>query len=484
MKKFQISYLFYTIFLDFLAIFLSFNSLYLIRQSSFVQNWLGLITETSNFMSYSDFSFFVLKAIFLFYLIMFLVGGYSFAIKDRLKHHFAFISKACLLWSSFTFLYFLLMQVVPFSRSIVIFSFFLSFFTIVFFRKLFLCYKNKLASLDKNKLRVLIISSDKGKFNDYLNDFLKDSRYSLVSVLANFDCDAKFDSFSTFQEFVNSSLKVDVIVDLDSREYFMKSEILSYARFNQIEYSFVPGIHEFRKFNFQYDFEHNFSELTLIPSKLNGWHLVLKRGFDIIGSLILILILSPFFAIVAILIKLESKGPVFFINDDFGNPIFRIGQNKNPFIMYKFRTMRNKSHSLRYTDLSDRDFRKDSPMVKIKNDPRVTKLGAFLRRFDIDELPQLFNVLLGDMSFVGPRPHLEEEVLKYQDHHNFVFTIKPGITGLPQISGRSDLDFEEEIILDSNYIQNWTFLLDLKILFKTPFVVFIGHGEQSNVAKK
>tara|TARA_Y100001970_G_scaffold39866_1_gene49113 strand:- start:5615 stop:5986 length:372 start_codon:yes stop_codon:yes gene_type:complete len=123
-------------------------------------------------------------------------------------------------------------------------------------------------------------------------------------------------------------------------------------------------------------------------------------------------------------------------------------------------------------------------MVKIKNDPRVTRLGKFLRRFDIDELPQLLNVLLGDMSLVGPRPHLKEEVERYQNHHNFVFTIKPGITGLPQISGRSDLDFESEIVLDSNYIQNWTFYLDLKILLKTPFVVFVSHGEQADVAKK
>ena len=247
---------------------------------------------------------------------------------------------------------------------------------------------------------------------------------------------------------------------------------------------FVPGIEEFSKFNFEYDFEHNYSELTLIPSRLVGWHIVAKRAFDLIVSFLLLLILTPFLLLVTLLIKLESKGPVFFTKDDDGNPVYRIGQNKNPFIMYKFRTMRNNSHSMRYNELSENDLRKDSPMVKIQNDPRVTRLGKFLRRFDIDELPQLINVLKGDMSLVGPRPHLQEEVAKYSDYHNFVFTIKPGITGLPQISGRSDLDFEDEVLLDSKYIESWSFTLDLKILLKTPIVVFIGHGEQASVAKK
>ena len=484
MKKYQIFYLFYSIFLDSIAIFLSFNSLYLIRQTQIAQEYLGLITQSSNFMPFLDFTFFVLKVVVLFCVIMFIVGGYSFSIKDRLKHHFSFISKASVLWSSFVFLYFLLMRSVPFSRSIVIFSFLLSFFVIVFFRSLMLKSKIKTASLDQNKTKVLIISSDLSQFDNYFTQFQKDTRFRLVGLLSNFKSDLKVNHFKSFGEFVKSCLKVDVIVDLDSREHFMKSDILAFARYNQVEYSFVPGIEEFSKFNFEYDFEHNYSELTLIPSRLVGWHIVAKRAFDLIVSLLLLLILSPFLLLVAFLIKLESKGPVFFTKGDDGNPVYRIGQNKNPFIMYKFRTMRNNSHSMRYNELSESDLRKDSPMVKIQNDPRVTRLGKFLRRFDIDELPQLINVLKGDMSLVGPRPHLQEEVAKYSDYHNFVFTIKPGITGLPQISGRSDLDFEDEVLLDSKYIESWSFTLDLKILLKTPIVVFLGHGEQASVAKK
>ena len=116
-------------------------------------------------------------------------------------------------------------------------------------------------------------------------------------------------------------------------------------------------------------------------------------------------------------------------------------------------------------------------LAGIKNDPRITKIGSFIRRTSIDELPQLFNVLKGEMSLVGPRPHLPEEVAKYQKHHKFVLTLKPGITGMAQISGRSDLDFEKEVKLDTYYIENWSLLLDLKILIKTILVIFKRYEE-------
>ncbi|HQA63805.1 MAG TPA: sugar transferase [bacterium] len=118
-----------------------------------------------------------------------------------------------------------------------------------------------------------------------------------------------------------------------------------------------------------------------------------------------------------------------------------------------------------------KNLRAGTPMMKFEKDPRVTRVGRFIRRFSIDELPELFNVLAGKMSLVGPRPHEVEEVAKYQNHHRKVLTIRPGITGMAQVSGRSDLDFEEEIRLDTWYMENWSPKLDLMILFKTPVAV-------------
>lgn len=126
---------------------------------------------------------------------------------------------------------------------------------------------------------------------------------------------------------------------------------------------------------------------------------------------------------------------------------------------------------MRYKELAKFNQRGDGPMVKIANDPRVTRVGRFIRRFSIDELPELFMVFVGKMSLVGPRPHLPEEVEKYQRHHKKALTIKPGITGLAQISGRSDLSFEDEVKLDAYYIENWSLWLDLVILIKTPMAV-------------
>jgi exopolysaccharide biosynthesis polyprenyl glycosylphosphotransferase len=214
--------------------------------------------------------------------------------------------------------------------------------------------------------------------------------------------------------------------------------------------------------------------LSLKPTSLDGWGRVVKRIFDIFGAAIGLIILSPVFLITAIAIKLDSKGTIIFKYLDDGSRVKRVGEHGKLFNFYKFRSMHPNTHNLRYTELAKLNQREGTPMVKIKNDPRVTRVGKFIRNTSIDELPQLWNVLKGDISLVGPRPHLPEEVAKYDKHHKFVLSIKPGITGLAQISGRSDLDFEREIQLDTYYIENWSIWMDIKIILKTFAVVFAG----------
>lgn len=205
---------------------------------------------------------------------------------------------------------------------------------------------------------------------------------------------------------------------------------------------------------------------------LDGWGRIVKRIFDLIFSAILIIILSPLLGLTALIIKIDSKGPVFFSRKDDDSLLYRVGQGGKLFHYFKFRSMIIKSDSMRYNELADRNTRGDGPMVKIKDDPRVTRFGRFIRRFSIDELPELFLVFTGKMSLVGPRPHLPEEVARYEHHHKKVLTIKPGISGMAQISGRSDLSFEEEVKLDTYYIENWSLIMDLTILLRTPLAVF------------
>lgn len=256
-------------------------------------------------------------------------------------------------------------------------------------------------------------------------------------------------------------------------------ELLAFCRVNHLAFSFVPDLLEVAQKNVEVDAVAGIPLITLRPTPLDGWGRVGKRIFDFLGSLFFLILSSPIWLATAIAIKVDSRGPIFFTRKDDGSKVVRVGKHGREFGFVKFRSMRAKSDSLRYSEkLATKNTRKNSPLVKIENDPRITRVGKFIRKYSIDELPQLLNVLSGKMSLVGPRPHLPEEVAKYQPHHRRVLGIKSGITGLGQISGRSDLDFEEEVALDTWYVENWSVWLDLKILWKTVGVVlFPKHRE-------
>jgi exopolysaccharide biosynthesis polyprenyl glycosylphosphotransferase len=208
--------------------------------------------------------------------------------------------------------------------------------------------------------------------------------------------------------------------------------------------------------------------MTFQSGPADSWQLIMKRFIDILGSAVLLLALVPLFAIVALLIKFDSPGPVFFNQE-------RVGFNKRRFRMLKFRTMVDGAH-MRQSKLEHLNEAK-GPVFKIKNDPRITRLGNFLRRFSIDELPQLFNVLKGDMSLVGPRPLPVRDVKRIDlTWHKRRFSIKPGITCLWQVNGRSDIGFDDWVKLDLEYIDKWSLALDLVILLKTIPAVLKGPG--------
>ena len=227
---------------------------------------------------------------------------------------------------------------------------------------------------------------------------------------------------------------------------------------------------------------HTFAGIPLFEIKktpLDGWGRIYKRAFDIIGSLTLILLTLPIQLIVAIVLLTERQGGILFRKLPNGKPAQRIGEGGKPFTFLKFRSMVKDAHKLRF----DKDFlaahgneREGTPLFKLEKDPRITPFGRFIRRTSIDELPQLYLALIGKMSLVGPRPHLPEEVDQYKPEHLKVLTIKPGITGMAQVSGRADLDFDDEVRLDTYYIENWNPLLDLQILFKTVWVVLVSRG--------
>lgn len=203
----------------------------------------------------------------------------------------------------------------------------------------------------------------------------------------------------------------------------------------------------------------------------NMLYKVVKRGFDIIFSFSAMILLLPLFVVVGILIKIDSKGPIFFLQK-------RIGKDGKLFRLYKFRTMQvNADKELRKILARDEEARKEYEInKKLKDDPRITKVGNLIRKLSIDELPQLLNILLGDMSFVGPRPYLYREIKDMKNYYDKIVTVKPGLTGLWQVSGRSDLTFETRLKLDQEYLNNVSLKEDLKIFFKTFIVIFNTGG--------
>ncbi len=208
--------------------------------------------------------------------------------------------------------------------------------------------------------------------------------------------------------------------------------------------------------------------ITFETTSVKEWQLFIKRIMDVVLSGLGIIFLWPFFLLVSALIKITSDGPVFFIQK-------RVGLNGRKFILYKFRTMYKGAQKRLNEVLAMNEMQ--GPVFKIKNDPRITPVGRFLRRFSIDEFPQLFNVFMGHMSLVGPRPPIPKEVSQYEPWQRRRLSMRPGLTCLWQISGRNKkVDFNEWMKLDLEYIDSWSLLLDIKILLKTLPAVILGIG--------
>lgn len=287
-----------------------------------------------------------------------------------------------------------------------------------------------------------------------------DVHYSYLGHLQNLESLRRL----TFQR------PVDLIIQTDPNPDGEETiSLINYCRSHHLGYAFLPPVLADVPHQLAVERLGLYPLMRFQPTPLDGWGRVAKRAFDIVVSAALIIGLSPLFALFALAILLESGWPMLYVS-------LRVGQHGRRKIgVLKFRSMRRGADDEKDA-LLPLNHRRDGPLFKIRNDPRVTVVGRFLRRWSFDELPQLANVLLGHMSLVGPRPHLPREVEQYSLEQRRVFAVKPGITGLAQVAGRSDLRFEDEVRLDLQYIEEWSILLDLWILWRTVFVVMGRKG--------
>ncbi len=259
---------------------------------------------------------------------------------------------------------------------------------------------------------------------------------------------------------ITTIIQTDLYDDVERNQ-----KILSLAQSRHINYCFIPGEAEFYSGKNLVDVFLGYPIISVHQTPLVGWGEVVKRIFDILLTILIVLILSPIYLLVVLLQKLFNPGPILFINK-------RLGLYEKPFGLYKFRSMKQEYSGQDAIKIFEKMGRADlveeySKNRKVQNDPRITRFGNFLRKTSLDEIPQFFNVIKGNMSLVGPRPILPDELGFYHGRGALLHSVKPGVTGLWQVSGRSDLPFEKRVELELYYAQNWSFWLDIKILFKT-----------------
>lgn len=245
--------------------------------------------------------------------------------------------------------------------------------------------------------------------------------------------------------------------------------LLDFCEQYKIDYKYVPNMFETYAANVRFRTIGTFPMMELMRTPLDGWGRIAKRIIDIVGAVAGLVVLSPLFLLTAWRIKQNSPGPVFYKQ-------IRVGRNMRPFEIVKFRSMYledcigpeygGAQAARKYEELKRQNERR-GPLFKMKADPRITQVGRIIRHWRIDELPQLFNVLKGEMSLLGPRPHLQNEVEQYDKYHRKLFTIKPGMSGMAQVAGSAGLSFEEEAKLDIVYIEQWSLWLDVVLLLKT-----------------
>lgn len=259
----------------------------------------------------------------------------------------------------------------------------------------------------------------------------------------------------------------NVIICLPWQSHRMIQRLLRTCEHHQIRAQIVPDFFQFTRQQLQVDELNGIPLLGTRDLSIQGWNLVLKRAADLLITTVAGVLMLPVTALIAVAIRLDSVGPVIYEQT-------RIGKNGKPFTCYKFRSMVTHADELRDTlaELNEAT----GPLFKVRNDPRQTRVGRFLRRYSLDELPQLYNVLRGEMSLIGPRPNLPYEVEQYQEWHKKRLSVSPGLTGLWQVSGRSDLTFDEMVLLDIYYVENWSLALDLHILLRSIPAVLKGRG--------
>lgn len=367
------------------------------------------------------------------------------------------------------------------ARLVAVYALIASFVLIVFEREILRVTRSLLFYFGKGTSRVLIIGNSDATRDiaDNLSNTYR-SGYAVVAIAGPkkvIPPGLQVKHFSSIDSALKQikQLGITTIIQTDLYDSGERNQqILGAAQVNHISYNFIPGEAEFYAGKNTVDVFLGYPMISVSQTPLIGWGAIAKQVFDAIVSFILIILLSPVLLLITLIQIIFNPGPVFYISK-------RLSKFSEPVDLIKFRSMGakygKKDAAIEFREMGQEDLALEyEKNRKVANDPRITKFGHLLRVTSLDELPQLFNVLRGDLSLVGPRPILPQEAKFSPNRTALLHSVKSGVTGLWQVSGRSNLSFDERIELEVFYAQNWSFWLDLKILFKTVAVVFRKKG--------
>ncbi|MBT5337764.1 sugar transferase [Candidatus Falkowbacteria bacterium] len=470
-KNAELFFTFLKIPIDYITLVAAGLLAYVIRYEESVQEIRPVIFD----LPFERYFIFVLSVSAVWLLFFAAAGLYSFH-RRKVTDELAKIVLACSTGMTAIIIYMFFVREYFSSRFIVLTAWVLSIFLIMLVRVIVRkIHRHTLKSgwgvhniviVGKNKNTEEIIDTFKGQ---------PELGYKIIARIQEFDPNDKEDLLKLLKR-----KGIDEIVQTDSSlSRKVSIDLADFCAEHNIIFKYAAGQFEARTTNVEVHMIAGVPLIEIRKTKLDGWGKIIKRLIDFILSTFLIIVFSPIMILLTIIIRLEDNGPAIYKNE-------RV-HSKGTFNVFKFRSMytkyctgkqfekyTNQKEVLEYEKkLAEKQSERHGPVYKILKDPRRTKIGRFMEKSSLDELPQLFNVWIGNMSLVGPRPHQPREVAKYKKHHKRVLDIKPGITGVAQISGRSDLDFDEEVKIDTYYIENWSLKLDFWVMLKTPFVVLI-----------
>jgi exopolysaccharide biosynthesis polyprenyl glycosylphosphotransferase len=367
------------------------------------------------------------------------------------------------------------------ARLVAVYALIISFLLILITREALRVTRSLLFHFGRGTSRVLIIG-DSDATRDIADNLSETHRsgYKIIAIAGPkkiIPTGLEVVHFKTIEAALEKikELRITTIIQTDLYDSSARNQqILGAAQTNHISYNFIPGEAEFYAGKNTVDVFLGYPMISVSQTPLIGWGAIAKQIFDMIVASILVVILSPLYLIIILLQAIFNPGPVFYVSQ-------RLSQFSKPISLIKFRSMSTrygkKDAAIEFREMGRKDLATEyEKHRKVSNDPRITKFGHFLRVTSLDELPQLFNVLNGNLSLVGPRPILPQEAKLAKGRTALLHSVKSGVTGLWQVSGRSGLSFEERIELELFYAQNWSFWLDIKILFKTIGVVLHKKG--------